>query len=382
MGTGQALLWAYVVIFSGYSLVVVAGASLPPRRAVGVKAPEPPLSVGIVVPAYNEMTHTACIAATIATARALQAPVVVVDDGSTDGSAAMLERLCGDGGARLLRHGNNRGKAAALNSGIAALDTDLVVTLDADTVFEKPGVLEAVARFADPQTAAVAVTIQGAGGSHVARAQMVEYRYVLNFERAALARFGVVFTIPGAASVWRRRAVAEMGGFQSRTCAEDTDATISLSLAGWHVEVATEVRAVTECPLSLLSLMRQRSRWIWGTIQAASFALLELLTKRPPRNAMLALLFVAVTALNVFGFLLAASVVWRLVRGELGWSDVLAAAVLVATTVVRLALVQRMQGRADGSVVKALVQLGGMQVVNTAAFWYGLMMGRAGKMSW
>jgi len=58
--------------------------------------------------------------------------LVFVDDGSSDGSAALLETFCDGGQVRLLRHKVNRGYGGAIKTGIAASDTDFVVTLDAD----------------------------------------------------------------------------------------------------------------------------------------------------------------------------------------------------------------------------------------------------------
>ena len=202
------LLWAYVVAFGGYCLIVLAGALLRPRPGRVVGAGEP-LSLGIVVPAFNERRHEGHIRATIAAARELDLPIVVVDDGSTDGSTQVLEKLCGEAGARLLKQVPNQGKSAALNAGIAALGTALVLTVDADTTLETAGVREAAAAFADPAVGAVALTVDGTGQSRVARAQVVEYRYLLNFEREALGRFGVVFTVPGSASLWRRTALEQ-----------------------------------------------------------------------------------------------------------------------------------------------------------------------------
>ena len=57
--------------------------------------------------------------------------LVFVDDGSNDGSAALLETFCDEGQIRLLRHKVNRGYGAAIKRGIAASDTDFVVTFDA-----------------------------------------------------------------------------------------------------------------------------------------------------------------------------------------------------------------------------------------------------------
>jgi cellulose synthase/poly-beta-1,6-N-acetylglucosamine synthase-like glycosyltransferase len=380
MGISEALLWTYVLTFGGYSIVVLIGALDPFRRTVSACHPGRRLSLGIVVPAYNEMAHLECIEMAISLAREMQVPIVVVDDGSTDGSSGPLQQLCDIGRARFIRHAENRGKPAALNTGIGALNIDLVVTLDADTMVTA-GVVEHAASLFSDQTGAVALTIDGIGDSFLARAQGIEYRYVLNFERAALARIGIVFTIPGSASLWRRSALAEIGGFRDRTCAEDTDATISLSLAGWRLAAIRDGRAATECPLAAAALLRQRSRWIWGTIQAAVFALGHVATTWPQRSALSALVFVFVTVLNIFGFVLTINVAWRLAALDLGWSDLVAGVVLIGTTLIRLALVRRLEG-GDIGILRILAQLFVIQTVNAAAFWHGLIAGRARQMSW
>ena len=57
-------------------------------------------------------------------------------------------------------------------------------------------------------------------------------------------------------------------GFSRATLAEDTDITIAIGRAGWHVAYAEAARAWTEAPASLAALWRQRYRWSFGTLQA------------------------------------------------------------------------------------------------------------------
>ena len=86
------------------------------------------MRVAVVIPAYNE---AATIRNVVTRALAQCERVVVVDDGSTDGTAQRLSGL----GATVLRHDANRGKAAALCSGFEcalAGDIDAVITLDGD----------------------------------------------------------------------------------------------------------------------------------------------------------------------------------------------------------------------------------------------------------
>lgn len=89
--------------------------------------------VSVVIPAHNEASG---IGRTIAAAKeavestGLPFEVIVVDDGSSDGTAAEAEAA---GGVRVIKHERNLGKGAALNTGLSAAVGDILVTLDADT---------------------------------------------------------------------------------------------------------------------------------------------------------------------------------------------------------------------------------------------------------
>ncbi len=115
------------------------------RRLAGVRRSPGPVTV--IVPAYNEGEN---IEATVRSAVASTHPVeiIVVDDGSTDGTADLVEGL-GLPNVRVIRQ-TERGKAAALNTGIAAASHDIMVLVDGDTVFEPDTVAELVQPFADP----------------------------------------------------------------------------------------------------------------------------------------------------------------------------------------------------------------------------------------
>jgi glycosyltransferase involved in cell wall biosynthesis len=109
--------------------------------------------VSVVIPAYNER---AGIEATLNSLLASHYPmeIIVVDDGSTDGTAAAVERFRLLG-VRLIRQAN-AGKPAALNTGIAHASHRLLVLLDGDTVFERNTIHHLVQPFADPEVGAVA----------------------------------------------------------------------------------------------------------------------------------------------------------------------------------------------------------------------------------
>ncbi|MFC8593677.1 bifunctional polysaccharide deacetylase/glycosyltransferase family 2 protein [Streptomyces atroolivaceus] len=228
--------------------------------------PEVTGPVSVVVPAYNEKE---CIAGTLNSLAASTHPIeiVVVDDGSTDGTAEIAESL-GLPGVRVIRQ-ENAGKSAALNNGVRQARHDIVVMMDGDTVFEPDAVHQLVQPFADPGIGAVAGNAKvGNRSTMIGAWQHIEYVMGFNLDRRMYDLLRCMPTIPGAIGAFRRRAVLEAGGMSEDTLAEDTDITIALHRAGWRVVYAEHARAWTEAPASLGQLWRQRYRWSYGTMQA------------------------------------------------------------------------------------------------------------------
>jgi cellulose synthase/poly-beta-1,6-N-acetylglucosamine synthase-like glycosyltransferase/peptidoglycan/xylan/chitin deacetylase (PgdA/CDA1 family) len=226
---------------------------------------QPPVS--IVVPAYNEIAGIEKAVRSLASSEYPEFEVVVVDDGSTDGTGDLVDAL-GLPRVRVIRE-PNRGKAEALNTAVAAASYDLIAAVDADTVFE-PGTLEALVRpFADPGVGAVAGNTKvGNRRSLLGLWQHLDYITGFNLDRRLYDVLGCMPTVPGAVGAFRRGALLEVGGFSSDTLAEDTDVTIALGRRGWKVVYAEDARGFTETPGSLGGLWRQRYRWSFGTMQS------------------------------------------------------------------------------------------------------------------
>jgi poly-beta-1,6 N-acetyl-D-glucosamine synthase len=263
-----ALLIPLAVIAILRAIVVVAFARIHARRARRQPKPvgfTPPTS--IVVPAYNEATGIEQAVRSLAASDYPEFEVVVVDDGSTDGTGELVDGLDLDR-VRVLRE-PNRGKAEALNTAVAASRHDVIVAVDADTIFE-PGTLAAlVLPLADPKVGAVAGNTKvGNRQGLLGRWQHIEYVTGFNLDRRPLDVLGCMPTVPGALGAFRRSALLEVGGFSSDTLAEDTDVTIALSRRRWRVVYEQQARAFTETPATWSGLWRQRYRWSFGTMQS------------------------------------------------------------------------------------------------------------------
>ncbi|MEU5140128.1 glycosyltransferase [Streptomyces sp. NPDC021139] len=228
----------------------------------------PPVTgpVSVIVPAYNEKE---CIEATLRSLARSTHPieVIVVDDGSTDGTAEIAESL-GLPGVRVVRQAN-AGKPAALDNGVRHARYDIVVMMDGDTVFEPDTVRHLVQPFADPAVGAVAGNAKvGNRRTLIGAWQHIEYVMGFNLDRRMYDLLRCMPTIPGAIGAFRREAVLQVGGMSDDTLAEDTDITIALHRAGWRVVYEEHARAWTEAPGSLGQLWSQRYRWSYGTMQA------------------------------------------------------------------------------------------------------------------
>ncbi|MFJ2930035.1 bifunctional polysaccharide deacetylase/glycosyltransferase family 2 protein [Streptomyces massasporeus] len=232
--------------------------------------PEITRPVTVIVPAYNEKE---CIANTLDSLARSTHPIeiIVVDDGSTDGTSEIAREAAlalGMTNVRVVRQ-ENAGKPAALNNGVRSARHDIVVMMDGDTVFEPDTVRQLVQPFADPEVGAVAGNAKVGNRTTVIGAwQHIEYVMGFNLDRRMYDLMRCMPTIPGAIGAFRREAVLRVGGMSEDTLAEDTDITIAMHRDGWRVVYQEHARAWTEAPGSLKQLWSQRYRWSYGTMQA------------------------------------------------------------------------------------------------------------------
>jgi cellulose synthase/poly-beta-1,6-N-acetylglucosamine synthase-like glycosyltransferase/peptidoglycan/xylan/chitin deacetylase (PgdA/CDA1 family) len=222
--------------------------------------------VTVLVPAYNESVGIAQSVRSLAASHYPGLEVLVIDDGSTDGTAHIVEAL-GLPNVRVIRQVNG-GKAAALRTGTREATHDVLVMLDGDTVFEPDTILRLVQPLRDPHVGAVSGNTKvGNRRGLLGRWQHLEYVSGFNLDRRLLDLLRCITTVPGAAGAFRREAVLAAGGLSTDTLAEDTDITMAILRAGYQVVHEERARAWTEAPSSVTDLWRQRWRWGYGTLQ-------------------------------------------------------------------------------------------------------------------
>ncbi|HTK35239.1 MAG TPA: polysaccharide deacetylase family protein [Caulobacteraceae bacterium] len=266
-----------VFLFWGFSAAIVLGLAriaLMIGLAAGRRphAPEAPAdslpAIDVLVAAYNEAPVIAGTIRSLLGSRDVAVRVIVVDDGSQDGTGDVVEaEFAGDPRVLLLRKSNG-GKASALNVALAAATAPVVVGVDADTQLAPDALARLDQWFVDPTVGAVAGNVK-VGNQHnlVTRWQSLEYITSQNIDRRAMARLNAVTVVPGAIGAWRTAALRAVGGYRSDTLAEDMDLTWRIHRDGWSIANEPRAHAYTEAPDTLSGLLKQRFRWTFGTLQ-------------------------------------------------------------------------------------------------------------------
>ncbi|MQA10893.1 MAG: mycofactocin system glycosyltransferase [Pseudonocardiaceae bacterium] len=212
-----------------------AGAAHPRLR----RSPARPVSV--VIPVRDRPFALRRLVAALAGTPDLE--IIVVDDGSVDGAAIADAAR----GARVIRHEQSRGPAAARNTGLAVAGHEFVAFLDSDVVPEPGWLHPLLAHFDDPAVALAAPRIVGLGDGGGALAGYERARSSLDLgprEAPVVPRTRVAY-VPSAAVVLRASAVP--GGFAGEMrVAEDVDQVCRLHAAGWRMRYEPAARVAHE----------------------------------------------------------------------------------------------------------------------------------------
>jgi len=224
--------------------------------------------VSVIVPAFNEEKVICRTIESLLASDYSRLEIIVVDDGSSDSTFETAKSAFDDNPNVQIYSKANGGKAEVLNFGWRKAKGEIVVALDADTLFMPTTVSALAHRFADEKIGAIAGNAKvGNRVNVVTKWQALEYVTSQNFDRRAFSSLNCITVVPGAVGAWRRSVLEATGGFSSDTLAEDQDLTIDVRKRHYRIGYEEAAIAYTEAPDSLKNLAKQRFRWSFGTLQ-------------------------------------------------------------------------------------------------------------------
>jgi cellulose synthase/poly-beta-1,6-N-acetylglucosamine synthase-like glycosyltransferase/peptidoglycan/xylan/chitin deacetylase (PgdA/CDA1 family) len=226
--------------------------------------------VSVLIPAYNEAENITSAIRSVVHNTYKKKEVIVIDDGSTDSTPQLVEEFCAQNPrapVKLLRL-ENGGKARALTIGTDLAHGQILIIVDGDAALDKDAITWLVQHFADPTVGAVAGKVETAREKTLLSAfQALEYAMGQNIDKRATSVVGAVSVVPGPAGAWRKSAVLKAGGFPQETLVEDQDMTLTILRMGYRVLYEPRAITFTETPHTVKNFLKQRFRWVYGTIQ-------------------------------------------------------------------------------------------------------------------
>jgi len=203
--------------------------------------------------------------------------VLILNDGSTDDTVAVVRQALArldprtNASFRIHDFAVNRGKAAALNDGLHAAAHELIVTVDGDCWLRSDALTQIVQRLLsdpeDTQAIAGAVMVRNSRSNLLTRAQEWDYFHGIAAVKRMQAMYHGTLVAQGAFSLYRRKALLEVGGWPE-CVGEDIVVSWALLARGHRIGYAASALAFTNVPERLRQFALQRKRWSRGLMEA------------------------------------------------------------------------------------------------------------------
>jgi len=215
--------------------------------------------------------------------------VIAINDGSTDGTLAEMERAARNLRDRIDRvevvnWRENRGKRHGMHEGVKRAKNDIVIFIDSDSFIEPDCVRHLVKYFVDPRIGAVSghTDVYNRDTNALTRMQTLRYYIAFKVYKAAESIFGVVTCCPGCCSAYRKAYLDEFiddwlhQTFLGKECTFGDDRSLTnFVLRRYHATYSSEAKAYTIVPDTFAKYRKQQQRWkkswVRETLIAATF---------------------------------------------------------------------------------------------------------------
>jgi len=216
----------------------------------------------VIIPAHNEERYIGpCLEHVLAARYKGTKHVIVIDDGSTDRTAAIAKRYP----VKVLRQ-QHKGKSASINRALRKVQDELFAIVDADSFLEAEALEKAVPYLRQNEVAVVCGTVKVKNRKTFLGMWLHIEQLYNSLIRELFTKMNVNIVTPGPLSIYKKAAVMHVGGFETKSFSEDVDIAVRLLKAGYRIEFAAESVSETNMPVSWRGFWRQRTRFARGWI--------------------------------------------------------------------------------------------------------------------
>lgn len=272
--------------------------------------PKKKYSISFLVPAYNEEKTIADTVKAIFSSDYSVKEVIVINDGSKDNTKKVVQQLMKQYPRLRLLDKKNSGKADSLNQGLKIAEGELIAVVDADSYPEPSAVGKMVGFFNDEKVGAVTSCVFLKNRkTFFEKVQEIEY-ITLAWTRKLLDFIDSVYVTNGPLSIYRRKILKEIGGFDVKSISEDIEVTWHILSKGYKTRMSLSARVYTTVPSKFRRWWRQRVRWGIGGIETIIKYKKDFFKKG--MFGFFIIPFVSFTIfMSIFGFLFGAYLIYR-----------------------------------------------------------------------
>ena len=225
-------------------------------------------SLSILIPAFNEQDSIrGTVESVLNSDYDGLTEVIIINDGSSDKTLEIARELERKYEKVTVLDKKNSGKADSLNQAIKIAKGEIVGVVDADSYPDKHAISSMIGFFDEEKTGAVTTRILVRNPDNfLRRMQAIEYK-VIAFTRKLLGFLDSIYVTPGPLALYRKSALKEVGGFDTKNMTEDIEITWNLLHKGYNVKMSYIAKSTSVAPDTLKKWVTQRVRWNIGGYQ-------------------------------------------------------------------------------------------------------------------
>ncbi|MBU1975574.1 MAG: glycosyltransferase [Nanoarchaeota archaeon] len=224
--------------------------------------------VSILVPAYNEQGKIHKTINSLKKVVYKRVEFIIINDGSKDGTSKEVRKhIKGDSRFIFIDRKKNMGKAASLNEGIKKGKGAYFGCMDADSIIE-PTIIEKCLPYFEDDIGAVTVNVEVVQPRGILHKVMeLEFILGLSLFLKIYSFFDSVFVTPGPFSIFSKKVLDEIGGFDANCIVEDMEISFRIRKAGYRIVHCMDAKVQTILPRGFRKLYVQRRRWYSGALE-------------------------------------------------------------------------------------------------------------------